>query len=87
VSVTTGVMGGVRVHDDRVVSRTGWDQIANVTDFVNDANAHYPGGFASAAPHHGVGDTVLGGVLTVVSPADIPAGTYSAVLILTVVSQ
>ncbi len=121
VSVTTGVIGTVRVRDDRVVSRPGWDLIANLTDFVNDGDASlrigsaqvgiaptlvssagadidlavpqragsavYPAAFASATPRHGVGDTVLGGVLTLVSPAGRPAGTYSAILTLTVTSR
>jgi hypothetical protein len=37
-------------------------------------SARYPVAFASAPPQHGVADTVLGGVLTLVSPADNPAG-------------
>lgn len=121
LSVTTGALAQVRVSDERVVSRPGWDLVANVTDFVNEANsavtignrqvglapalvsspaadiaiataqvagaAHYPAAFASAAPREGVGDTVLSGVLTVVSPADKPAGTYRAVFTLTVISR
>jgi hypothetical protein len=50
-------------------------------------SARYPFAFASAAPQHGVGDTVLGGVLPLVSPADKPAGANIAVLTLTIVSR
>ncbi|PJJ62332.1 hypothetical protein [Compostimonas suwonensis] len=121
LSVTRGVLPEVTVSDDRVVSRPGWDITADVTDFVNDADAsivigtvqlglrplvisatdagidpaaeqhagdaHYPAPFASAASGGGVGDTVLGGELTLVSPADKPAGTYRATMTLTIVSR
>ncbi|MGA1836918.1 phosphate ABC transporter substrate-binding protein PstS [Herbiconiux sp. 11R-BC] len=50
-------------------------------------SAHYPTVFATAAEGSGVGDTVLAGQVSLLSPPDRPAGTYHSTMTLTLVSR
>ncbi|WP_411699714.1 phosphate ABC transporter substrate-binding protein PstS [Conyzicola sp.] len=118
VSVVTGALPEITVHDGRVSSEQGWDVAANLTPFVSTADASqvigtrhvglrafvtrstavgsapgvaqvagsavYPAQYASGS---GAGETVLGGEVTLVSPVDSPAGTYTAKLTLTITSR
>jgi len=49
--------------------------------------AIYPTVFASAVPGSGLGDTVLGGTVSLLSPRDRPAGTYRSTMTLTLISR
>jgi phosphate transport system substrate-binding protein len=50
-------------------------------------SAVYPTVFASAETGSGVGDTILGGEVSLLSPPDRPAGTYRSSMTLTLVSR
>ncbi|GAB3607536.1 hypothetical protein GCM10027413_29450 [Conyzicola nivalis] len=118
VSVVTGALPEITVHDGRVSSEQGWDVAANLTPFTSTTDASqtistrhvglrafvvtttaagsapatpqvagtavYPAQYASGS---GAGETVLGGEVTLVSPANSPAGTYTAKLTLTITSR
>ncbi len=49
--------------------------------------AVYPTVFASAVTGTGVGDTLLGGTVSLLSPRDLPAGTYRSTMTLTLISR
>jgi phosphate transport system substrate-binding protein len=65
-----------------VISTTAAGAVAALPQHAG--HAVYPASFASGS---GAGETVLGGEVTLVSPADSPAGTYTATLTLTITSR
>ncbi len=91
LSFTVGELPEFTVNDGRVVSHPGWDLLASIADYRNEADAS----IVIPSQNAGLGEragsarypTVLTGQVSLLSPPDRPAGTYHSTMTLTLVSR